>query len=150
MSISLALIPAAILLKVVLFDKDYEQLIEQDKKFHRNISLPTNYTDKELLIKTLNEYNAIRIKIERENISCQISEYQLKFLKKDENYMVSLSKVKNPQKLIEELRCLDGLYKQNLQEQVYIKTKERVKEQGMRIESETILEDNSIVLTVSV
>lgn len=71
-------------------------------------------------------------------------------MKGEENYIVSLSKIKEPQKLIEELRCLDGLYKQNLQEQVYIKTKERIEEQGMRIESEEILEDNSVVLTVSV
>lgn len=150
MSISLALIPAALLLKVILFDKDYEQLLNTDKKAWKNIRLPTNYTDRELLLKTLYEFNANRIKTDKEDISCQISGYQLKFLKGEENYIVSLSKIKEPQKLIEELRCLDGLYKQNLQEQVYIKTKERIEEQGMRIESEEILEDNSVVLTVSV
>ena len=150
MSISLALIPAALLLKVILFDKDYEQLVKENKKTWKDIRLPTNYTDKELLVKTLREFHASHIRSEDENISCKISDYQLKFLKGEGNYIVSLSKVREPQKLIEELRCLDGLYKQNLQEQVYIKTKERLEEQGMRIETEEILEDNSIVLTVLV
>ena len=62
--------------------------------------------------------------------------------------MVSIPKIKNPEKLLKELRCLDGLYKQNLQDQVYCRTKEKIKEKGMEIESEEVLEDNSIVLTV--
>ena len=64
--------------------------------------------------------------------------------------MVSLSTVKNAEQLLKELRCLDGLYKANLQEQVYKGTKEKLKQKGMMIESEEILEDNSIVLTVLV
>lgn len=150
MSISLALIPAALLLKVILFDKDYEQLMKKDTKSWRNIKLPTNYNDKELLVKTLRDFNAKRIKIDKENITCMIDEYSLEFLKGEQNYIIELSKIKNTDRLIEELRCLDGLYKQNLQEQIYVKTKERIREQGMIIEMEEVLEDNSIVLTVSV
>ncbi|MBA2214181.1 hypothetical protein [Sellimonas intestinalis] len=150
MSISLALIPAALLLKVILFDKDYEQLMKKDTKSWGNIKLPTNYNDKELLVKTLRDFNAKRIKIDKENITCMIDRYSLEFLKGEKNYIIELSKIKNPDRLIEELRCLDGLYKQNLQEQIYVKTKERIREQGMIIETEEVLEDNSIVLTVSV
>ncbi|WP_122644227.1 hypothetical protein [Luxibacter massiliensis] len=150
MSISLALILAALLLKVILFDKDYEQLMKTDVKSWKDIRLPTNYNDKDLLEKTLREFNAKHIKVDGENIICSIESYHLKFLKGKKNYIIELSGIKNPDRLIDELKCLDGLYKENLQQQVYVKTKERIQEQGMRIEAEEILEDNSIVLTVAV
>lgn len=150
MSISMALIPAALLLKVILFDKDYCQLQEIDKKAVKDVKLPTNYRDKELLIKTLNDFNAHGIKVKRDDIVCSVGKHRLRFIKENENYMVSLSAIKNSEQLLEELRCLDGLYKANLQEQVYKSTKEQLKQRGMMIESEEILEDNSIILTVSV
>lgn len=150
MSISIALIPAALLLKVILFDKDYCQLQEIDKKAMKNVKLPTNYNDKELLIKTLYDFNAHGIKVKKDDIVCNVGEHKLRFVKENESYMVSFSAIKNSEQLLEELRCLDSLYKVNLQEQVYKSTKEKLKQSGMMIESEEILEDNSIVLTVLV
>ena len=53
-------------------------------------------------------------------------------------------------KIFEYLTHLDDDYKRCLQSIVYEKLKERVAERNMTIESEEILEDNSIVLTINV
>lgn len=61
--------------------------------------------------------------------------------------------VHNPpdmRKIFEYLTHLDDDYKRCLQSIVYEKLKERVAERNMTIESEEILEDNSIVLTINV
>lgn len=148
MSISLALIPTAMLLKVVLFDNDYKNLLESSACI-QDIELPTNYTDKDLLKKTLDEYGAEIFYEYDDTIKCKIENSFLKFTKVDGSYSVKIINASNGEKIYQDLKELDLEYKRNLQEQVYINTKNNIKKEGMEIEKEEILEDNSIVLTIS-
>lgn len=148
MSISLALIPTAMLLKVILFDKDYKALLE-DSECIQDIQLPTNYVDKELLKKTLNEYGAEILYEQNNDIKCKMENSLLEFEKQNETYMVKIINASNGEDIYEHLKELDSEYKRNLQEQVYINTKKNIEDEGMEIEKEEILEDNSIVLTIS-
>ena len=51
------------------------------------------------------------------------------------------------QEIINDLNDEYGL---NIQEMTYNKIKERLEQENMRLESETVLDDNSIVLTIDV
>lgn len=148
MSISLALIPTAMLLKVILFEKDYK-ILAKERKCIENIELPTNYVDKELLKKTLNEYGAKITYEKNDNIKCEIENSILEFKKQDEMYMVNINTAPNGEEIFKQLKDLDSEYKINLQEQVYINTKKNIEDEGMKIEKEEVLEDNSILLTIS-
>lgn len=148
MSISLALIPTAMLLKVILFDKDYKNLLENSECIN-NVELPTNYTDGELLKKTLNEYGAKILYEENNVIECRIEDSLLKFEKQNEMYMIKIVNSPNGKYIYNDLKEIDSEYKRNLQEQVYINTKKNIQDEGLYIEKEEVLDDNSIVLTIS-
>ena len=45
---------------------------------------------------------------------------------------------------------LNDEYGLNIQEMTYNKIKERLEQENMRLESETVMDDNSIVLTIDV
>lgn len=148
MSISLALIPGAILLSVILFEKDYKYLIETNESIE-NIELATNYTDKNLLMETLKEYGVKIISENGDNIKCFIECSILEFYKIENQYKVKIINSNNGNLTYRHLKEIDGEYKRNLQEQVYVNTKENIKLEGMEILNEEILDDNSIVITIN-
>ena len=45
---------------------------------------------------------------------------------------------------------LNDEYGLNIQEMTYNKIKERLEQENMRLESETVMDDNSIVLTIDI
>ena len=124
-----------------LYEKDFE----------------TTIVDKTTLIKTLQEHGMPHIYEQGENVFAEIDDLKLQF-KKQENsaYLLNISctsenKIKGSfEKAVNELTTnLEEEYTANVQEVSYNKIKERLAQKNLSIDSEEILEDDSIVLTIN-
>lgn len=142
------MLPAALALKAILVKKEFQE-VEKTPHLIETRRFTTNFTDKELLYKTLVEYGANILKETEGEISCEIGNSKMLFEKKVEQYMVEIQLLENEQLLVTDLDCLDREYKKNVQEMVYLNTCHNLKEKGIAIEREEVQEDNSIVLTIS-
>lgn len=115
-------------------------------------SLKTNLTNKDALLKTLEEHGAKNIQSDKLNIYCELNEMQFWYSKNNEEgaYNLEVDKILNEDectKLIEDLEAEYGL---NIQDITYKKILERLKDKNMRLENEEVDEDNSIVLTIDI
>jgi len=113
-------------------------------------SLKTNFTNKEVLIKTLEEHDAKNIHVDELNIYCELNNMQLWYSKNNEEsaYNLEADKIVNEDECTQLLEDLESEYGLNIQDLTYKKILERIKNQNMRLESEHVDEDNSIVLTI--
>jgi len=112
---------------------------------------PTNFRDMELLHRTLKEFGVNPARREG-TIECSVEGTRLVFRQHQEGGPIHVE-VHNPpdmRKVFEYLSNLDDDYRRCLQAVVYERLKERAAEKNMTIESEEVLEDNSIVLTINV
>jgi len=109
----------------------------------------TIYMDKDLLIKTLKEHGLNEFSISDETITCRIEGFSLKFYKEPEMPYILEVKYINDNNLEEIVQNLDIEYEQNVQENTYLKIKDRLDKKNLQIDSEEILEDDSILLTIN-
>jgi len=123
------------------------------KPINENINAykhPTNMTDETLLKKTLEEYN-IQYKEVSGNIVCEVEKTKLVFTKNNmQNYDVEISNIDNFNQIQHHLAIMDEDYKKNVQENTYNNLIKKLHKSEYVIEEESILDDNSILLTISV
>ena len=110
----------------------------------------TNYTYKETLIKTLSEHGATNIISDDFNVTCEMFGMKLHYSKdfKNDAYNLEIMQITNQSECEQLLQDLDEEYGLNIQDLTYRKILERIKDKNMRLESEEVSEDNSIVLTI--
>ena len=110
----------------------------------------TNYTYKETLIKTLSEHGAKNIISDDFNVTCEMFGMKLHYSKdfKSDAYNLEIMQITNQSECEQLLQDLDEEYGLNIQDLTYRKILERIKDKNMRLESEEVSEDNSIVLTI--
>ena len=109
----------------------------------------TPFTDKEILIKTLEEHGVKNINDFGDSITCEVEGYTLKFSKKAEgNYSLKITCPENLDSE-EKVEDLNSEYTMNVQESVYLKILDKLKNNNMQLESEEVEDDNTIVLTVN-
>lgn len=115
-------------------------------------SYQTNYTDKAILLNTLTEHGATDIVEEYDTITCKVFGLEMKYFKSDENpaFELEITQVSKPEDCESIVNDLNDEYGLNVQEITYNKIKERLDQENLRLESETVLDDNSIVLTIEV
>ena len=123
-----------------------------NNKSSQSYTYKTNYTDKGILINTLTEHGAKNISEKNENITCELFGMQMTYSKNNssENYNLIIDRVTNKTEcegLISELNEEYGL---NIQEMTYKKILERIESENLHLESEEVLDDSSIVLTIEV
>lgn len=113
-------------------------------------SFETPFTDKNILLKTLDEHGFINIHEEYGKINANYQNYYLQFERDQETepYKVSINCLEKDN-AEEKLNDLNTEYSMNVQEESYLSILEKLKENNMEIESEEVLDDNSIVLTVN-
>ncbi|NFE20047.1 hypothetical protein [Clostridium botulinum] len=112
---------------------------------------PTNFRDKNLLLKTLKEFGACPKEISNEDIQCNTKECQLIFHKEEDgSYNVEIEDTSSLKNVFHHLSIIDDEYKHNVQEYTYKKVVEKLNETDMYIDNEEVLEDNSILLTVNI
>ncbi len=114
--------------------------------------IPTIYEDADLLKETLQQYEAKNfVALDGENFQCEVSGILLKFTRGQNDEPFNLHISENQERdTFQFMQQLDESYCGNVQEKVYMNVKQRLEETDMKIESEEILDDNSIVLTISV
>ena len=112
----------------------------------------TNYTDKGILLNTLTEHGAQDITEDGDEISCSLYGMSIVYKKLDgsNGYTLEITRVSDKSECEDVINDLNDEYGMNIQEMTYNKIKERLDKENMRLESETVMEDNSIVLTIEV
>jgi hypothetical protein len=112
----------------------------------------TNYTDKGTLLNTLYEHGAEEIQENGEEVSCKLFGMEMIYYKKSgsNGYTLDVTQVSDKAECEDLINDLNDEYGLNIQEMTYNKIKERLEQENMRLESETVLDDNSIVLTIDV
>lgn len=112
----------------------------------------TNYTDKGMLLNTLTEHGAEELVESNDEISCKLFGMEMVYYKKEGNgaYTLDITQVSDKGECEDVINDLNEEYGLNIQEMTYNKIKERLDKENMRLESEAVLDDNSIVLTIDV
>ena len=112
----------------------------------------TNYTDKGTLLNTLYEHGAEEISESGDEVSCKMFGMEMVYYKKDgsNGYTLDITQVSNKTECESVINDLNDEYGLNIQEMTYNKIKERLDSENMRLESETVMDDNSIVLTIDI
>lgn len=111
----------------------------------------TNYTDKGILLNTLAEHGASNLTEEGDKVSCNLFGMNMVYTKSETGaYSLDITKVSDVDECMGVINDLNGEYGLNIQEMTYNKIKERLERENMRLEDETVLDDNSIVLTIDV
>lgn len=126
-----------------------ESKVSKDKN-ERIDCFKTQFNNKEILIKTLDSYG-LCLKENGDNISTNVEGYILNFKKTKEGYdLIIKSQSQEVEKLYPILKEFDNEYKKNVQGKTYENLVSKIKEIDMEIEEEEFLEDNSVVLTLSI
>ncbi len=108
----------------------------------------TMFTDENLLIKTISEHGLQNISSVDGKITGTLEGLSFEFEKgKDGIYEMHIThKQSDDLSIINELK---DEYEMNVQEQSYMNIKKNLEKQNLTIESEEVLEDNSIMITVN-
>ncbi|MGG4145497.1 hypothetical protein ABEW34_20590 [Paenibacillus algorifonticola] len=113
-------------------------------------SYPTNFRDGELLFRTLKEFGVNPLR-QDDAIICKVERSVLTFRQFDDHpFQVEIQNPPDLKTIYEYLSDVDEDYKRCLQDMVYQKLIKRAAEKKMSVESEQVLEDNSIVITLNV
>ena len=117
----------------------------------------TAFVDENLLIKTLKEHGAENIYTEYGNIACEMEGFLLEFYKQEPAeemayppYIMKITTKCNENELQNFVSDINSEYTRNTQEENYIKIKERLDKQNMRIAEEEVFDDDTIVLTINI
>lgn len=138
-----------------VFNCDYDVLIgkaqnESDVMNQEEI-YPTNFVDEKLLLDTLRDYGVNTNRNQNGEIQCNIENSILTFYKENNsNYVVRVNGSSSLKGIYEQLNIIDEEYKRNVQSYTYNKVVEKLQHSNMHIESEEIMEDNSLVLTINI
>jgi len=121
-----------------------EEVAKLTRKEHQ-----TMFMDMDLLVKTLQEHGVQDFSIVDDTLSCKIEDFSLRFYKiGDKPYVLEVMHPKNCF-ADETISDIDTEYAKNAQESTYLKIKERLENEKLQIDSEEIMEDDSIVLTIN-
>ena len=114
-------------------------------------SLPTIYADGALLMGVLQKYGAQPTRVNEREVSCAIDGIRMSFKQASPEtpYEMTFDGKKDAREVYDTLRKLDEGYQGAVQERTYLAVKKKLEDRRLNIEDEEILEDNSIVLTIS-
>lgn len=111
----------------------------------------TNYTDKGVLLNTLYEHGAEEIEEDGETVTCKLFNMEMKYYKQENGaYSLDITQISNKSECENLINDLNDEYGLNMQEITYNKIKERLEQENLRLESESVLDDNSVVLTIEI
>ena len=112
---------------------------------------PTNFHDGDLLMKALIEFGAKPIKQNNGSVRCKIENTSMMFTRMGNSpYLVEVENGPNLEQVYQYLENIDDDYKRCVQTAVYEKVKARAAERDMLIESEEVLPDKTILITLRV
>ena len=111
----------------------------------------TPFMDRDILMKTLEEHGVKDIAEWENGITGSVDNYKLTFEKyeADKPYNVRISCLEN-ESAEEKVGDLSSEYAMNVQEDAYLHIIDKLKENNMQVETEEVMDDNTIVLTVNI
>ena len=119
----------------------------------------TVFADRSLLIKTLEEHGVENVQVSGESVFGKFGSFRIDCYREnklaydtvEENpFIMKISAECTQEEIDNFINDINIEYMTNTQEESYIKIRERLTEQGLTIDEEEILEDNTIVLTVNI
>ncbi|WP_042462782.1 hypothetical protein [Neobacillus dielmonensis] len=114
-------------------------------------TFPTNFRDGNILVRTLKEFGVNPIQGANGQITCNLQGTYLTFRQHgDAPFSIEIKNPPNLHDIFLYISDLDEEYKRCVQAIVYEKLKQRAAEKNLLIESEEIMEDNSIVITLNI
>ena len=117
----------------------------------QSAQFPTNFRDGDLLMKALTEFGARHVKRSNGSVLCMIENTALTFTQMGNSpYMVGVKNGPNLEQIYHYMADIDDDYKRCVQTAVYEKVKARAAERDMTIESEEVLPDKTILITLRV
>ena len=114
--------------------------------------IETIFNDATLLRKTLEEHGLLVNVVSENQLVCELDGVKLNYFRNTsrEPFSVSVIGLQNIDDFINEMECFEQEYKQNVQSYTYNRLVENVGKNNMKISEETLLEDNSILLTINI
>ncbi|MDR1168567.1 MAG: hypothetical protein LBK53_06755 [Heliobacteriaceae bacterium] len=112
----------------------------------------TVFADEKLLVKTLKEHGCTDFNQYLDGgCKCKIGDLILEFTREVETAPYKMKIICDKDACEAEIFSgLNSEYGVNVQEEVYLKIKERLENQNLKIDEEEVLEDNSIMLTINI
>lgn len=112
---------------------------------------PTNFRDGVILTRTLKEFGVNPVQRDNGDITCTVQGTQLTFHQNgDAPFTLEIKNPPNLHEIFMYISDVDDEYKRCVQALVYEKLKARAAEKNLSIETEEVLEDNSIVITLNI
>ena len=153
MSVVFTLTSAAIVAGITLSSATTIAIIDQvsDGEMDINEPIETMFNDCELLQKTLLAHGC-SVKVVSENeIIVETECGNMRYVRENTSlpFGLLLDEVSNPDELFENLRSFEVDYGRNVQAYTYSHIKENLSD-GMSIENEEVLEDDSLYLTINI
>ena len=140
-----------------ILNKQKENITKEDLEKLISKEYQTTFVDKDLLMKTLEEHGCENMDFSNGVITCSLENFKFEFYKdntlegEEKNaFRMKITTSCSDEELAQLIDDINSEYTMNTQEESYIKIKERLEQQGLRINEEEILEDDSIVLTVNI
>jgi hypothetical protein len=152
MSVTLTLIPLAVALSASLTAASVAMLANQPKNTAAELPvLETAFNDLDLLHKTLTQHGLQVQRTEDGQLIVRSESGTLHYFRaaQDAPFSLRVSDVTNMPELLSNLDELENEYGRNVQTFTYHKVMTGLLEHGMTIDSEEILEDDSILLTLN-
>jgi hypothetical protein len=111
----------------------------------------TGFKDTELLQKALRDFGANPRKTEAGDILCHAGKSELRFTQQTgQPFSVEIRDMPNAEEAQQQLAGIDEDYRRCVQTAVYEKVKARAESQGLMLESEEVLEDRTILMSLRV
>ena len=154
MSMVLTLASAAILAGVTLSGTSLMTVVAKVSDgvpINNTEGLDTMFVDCQVLIDTLNGFDCHIKQVDENTIYVQTTAGNLRYARNNntEAFKLYLNEVRNVDALYENIKQLEVDYGRNVQSYTYAHIKENLSK-GMQIESEEVLEDDTLFLTINV
>ena len=135
--------------KVAPLEQKLDDVLQKDN----NVIFSTIYTSRDILIRTLEDYGVLYATVQdADAFEVMFDGLSYMFYRENENspYILSINSLIQNQAAAEVLRRLTPEYTRIAQEQAYLDVIDRCKKAECEIIDEEVLEDNSVLLTISV
>jgi len=151
MSVAMVLVPLVVALSITVKEGGERKKMKK-KPFGGSAEMETIFNDIALLEKTLRERGLLITFVSDNQLICKAGEAQLRYFRQVPGgpLWVTVSGVRDTDKIMTELECFEKEYLENVQSYTYMKLLENLKESNMQLSEETVSEDGSIMLTVNV
>jgi hypothetical protein len=159
MSISILFLPVALVIlgsaqqaaKRSASTGNTAESVREAKPVRDSVCFPTSFMDAKLLLESLREFGAQPVQTDTGNIFCQIGECELRFTQRDgQAFSAEIRGAPSMEEARKHLANLDEDYRRCVQTAVYEKVKARAESRGLMLESEEVLEDRTILMTLRV